>query len=84
MSNSLPVLEYELKSAQKRIVDSDGAFYQLREKTREIALEYPQYIVWSPDLVDGHAMTEVWDHAWNRLSAVKVQVSQKMVNDPMW
>lgn len=82
--NRLQVLEHEIQTALQHIVTDGGMFYQLRVKVREIALRYPEYIVWLPELHGSHAVIDVWDRAWNRLAEVKVQVSEKMVTAPMW
>lgn len=82
--NRLPVLEHELADALHTIVAEGGMFYQLREKTRAIAREYPEFIVWSPELRGEYAVADIWDRSWTRLAQVKVHASQKMINAPMW
>lgn len=80
----MPVLEHELSNALRTIVAEGGMFYQLRDKTRELALEYPEYIVWSPELRGTRAVADIWDRAWNRMAEVEVPATQAMIDAPMW
>lgn len=76
----LKLIEAELLA----LLEEKVAFYQLREKVREIALLHPDYIIWSPDLIDREAVTDIWDKSWNRLGSVSVPATQEMIDAPMW
>ena len=82
--NRMEVLKYELELSLIQIVSEGAQFYSLRAKTRTIALEYPEYIVWSPELRGNQAVVDIWDRSWKRLASISVQASQEMVNAPMW
>jgi hypothetical protein len=82
--NRLGVLTDELTIAFEQIVARDGLFYEMRQRTREIAPEYAEFIVWSPNLVGEYAVTDIWDKAWKSVAQVRVRASQKMITAPMW
>tara|TARA_B100000745_G_scaffold271617_2_gene199103 strand:+ start:1112 stop:1378 length:267 start_codon:yes stop_codon:yes gene_type:complete len=82
--NRLPVLASELEAALQAVIDCDGMFCQLRSVARAIALEYPEFMVWSPELRGAYAVADIWDHSWKRLAEVKVEASKKMITAPMW
>lgn len=82
--NSVSVLENELRVAMEIIVTQGSQFYSLRVKVREIALEYPEFIIWSPELRDDQAVSDIWDRSHTQLASVSVQASQEMIDAPMW
>jgi len=82
--NQLPVLEHELQVVMQSVVDSGGQFYQVRSAVREVAKDYPQYIIWSPELRGDQAVADVWSRSWERLLEVRVPVSKQILEAPMW
>jgi hypothetical protein len=82
--NRLEVLKHDLAEALSQIVSEGAQFYSLCAKTRTMALEYPEFIVWSPELRGDKAVADIWDRSWKRLGSVSVQASREMINAPMW
>lgn len=82
--NRLAALVDEMTIVMEAVVEADGMFYQVRKRAREVAETYPEFIVFSPEVREGKAVVDVWDQSWEYLASVSVQVSQKMIDAPMW
>ena len=82
--NVLPVLEGKIVSEMKQCVASNTQFYALRAAIRKIALAYPEYIVWSPELRGSNATVDIWDLSWKPLASVYVAVTKEIENAPIW
>ncbi len=84
--NRLPFLEHALESAMQCIIAAQGEFPQLCVAVRCIAEDYPEFIVWSPQLyrTDGVLAVDVWDHSWRCIARVQVKASQELLSASVW
>ncbi len=80
----LQTLEEKIRVAMAGRVAQGAHFSELRTVVREIALEYPEFITWSPELRGDQAVSDIWDRSWKPLASVSVFASQEMQNAPMW
>lgn len=83
-NNRLEVFKCEVEQTLIQLISAGAQFYALRTKTREIALEYPELIVWSPELRADRAVIDIWDRTWKRVGSVSIVVTQEMQNAPVW
>jgi hypothetical protein len=80
----LQILEEKIRTEMVDRVAQGVHFSELRTVVREIALEYPEFITWSPELRDDQAVADIWDRSWKPLASVSVQVSQEIQDAPVW
>jgi len=82
--NRLQVLANELAVTMKRLIAQGSQMYALRAEVRAQACEYPELIIWLPELRGDQVVVDIWDLSWKPLACVSVQASQEMQNAPMW
>jgi len=80
----LQLLEEQIHAAMLNRVAQGVYFSVLRTVVREIALEYPEFIIWSPELRGDQVVSDIWDRSWKPLASVSVHASQEMQDAPMW
>ncbi len=82
--NRLAALVDEITDVMQAVVEADGMFCQVRAQVRAVATNYPEFLVFSPELRNRNAVADIWDRSWKPLTAVSMPVSQRMISAPMW
>ncbi len=73
-------IERELYSVLKTAT----VFYQLRVCVRDVATQYPDFIIWSPHLIGTTAVVDIWDKSHTAIGQIVVPVPKEWTYAPMW
>ena len=82
--NRLPVLKQQLVCIMEQLIARSANMYTIRAEVRAYSREYPEYIIWLPELRGDQVVVDIWDRSWEMRTCVVVSASQEIQNAPMW
>lgn len=80
----LLALQSALQSQLTALLKPYNQMWLLRQRTREIAQRFPEFIIWSPTLVDSHAVIDIQSRIGELCVSVKVAVPREWHDAPVW